>query len=326
MKFNKNITWLVALLLVLCLAFSGCDLLSGSTPTDEIENSSAPATSSPIEQRAAEKALGVAAFSGKPYAELNGNKPKFEDDEITDKSYEFYSELDSLGRCGYAMASIGRDIMPTEYREGSLSSVTPSGWKNKKYSTELVEGGYIYNRAHLIAWQLTAETTNKQNLITGTRYMNTQGMLPFENMVADYIKETENHVMYRVTPVYDQNDLVACGVIMEAYSVEDNGEGISFNVYIYNVQPGIIVDYSNGNSWLSGETPATDATESTEKETNNVNEEKTYIINKSNGKFHLPTCSGVKTMSEANKEERTCSAQSLIDEGYTACGTCKPAN
>ncbi len=341
MKFNfkKSAVLLLALLLALCLAFTGCEL-GGDLAGDgqDVEQDAGKGSegsketlasekftqgSYKIEQRDAEKALGVAAFSGTPYAPLNNNIPTFKDGEITTDSYEFYSDLDSLGRCGYVMACIGKDIMPTEDRE-SISSVTPSGWINKKYDTDIVDGGYIYNRCHLIGFQLTGENANKQNLITGTRYMNVDGMLPFENMVADYIKETDNHVMYRVTPVYDGNDLVACGVKLEAYSVEDNGEGICFNVYVYNVQPQIVIDYATGNSWLSGESVETSTPKESEK--NEGSEEKTYILNTNSKKFHLPTCSGVSGMSEANKKEYTGTVQSLIDDGYDPCGTCKPTN
>ncbi len=327
--FRKYTLSALALLLALMLVFAGCDMAGGAdngdgdfdAPAGGKRTEQTVAQTGKVEQREVEKALGVPAFSGKPYFELNGNQPEFKESEITTEAYEFFSKLDSLGRCGYVMSCIGKELMPTEDRE-SISSVTPSGWVNKKYDTELVDGGYIYNRCHLIGFQLTGENANKENLITGTRYMNVDGMLPFENMVADYIKETENHVMYRVTPIYDGNDLVACGVKVEAYSVEDNGDGICFNVYVYNVQPGIVIDYATGNSWLSGE-PA-ETVKPTETQKIDLNEEKSYVLNKNNKKFHLPTCSGVKSMSEENKEEYTGSAQSLLDDGYSACGTCKP--
>lgn len=190
----------------------------------------------------------VPEYSGEPYVAINDNIPFFTDDEMTDKSFEYYSELDYLGRCGTCVASIGKDIMPTEDRE-SISSVTPSGWENNKYSTELVDGGYIYNRCHLIGFQLTGENANNQNLITGTRYLNIDGMVGFENMIADYVKETGNHVMLRVTPIFEGNNLLASGVLMEAKSVEDGGDGILFNVFCYNVQPGIVLDYATGNNW-----------------------------------------------------------------------------
>ena len=163
-------------------------------------------------------------------------------------SFEEYSDLDELGRCGAAYANIGQDLMPTQKR-GDISRVKPTGWRSVKY--DIVDGKHLYNRCHLIGYQLTAENANEKNLITGTRYMNVDGMLPFENMVADYIKETDNHVLYRVTPIFDGNDLVAQGVQMEACSVEDDGEGICFNVFVYNVQPGIEIDYATGESWLA---------------------------------------------------------------------------
>ncbi len=187
----------------------------------------------------------LSPYSGEAYMEINDNKPFFEDYEIIPASFEYYSKLDEFGRCDVCFSSVAEDLMPTEKRK-SISSVIPSGWVNKKYDN--VDGGYIYNRCHLIGFQLTGENANKKNLITGTRYLNVQGMLPFENMVADYIDETNNRVMYRVTPVFIENNLVADGVLLEAYSVEDKGRGISFCVYCYNVQPDIIIDYETGNS------------------------------------------------------------------------------
>lgn len=187
----------------------------------------------------------IPEYKGSPYLVINNNIPFFEDSELTKESFENYSQLDSLGRCGVCVASIGKDLMPTEAR-GEIGSVKPTGWQTAKYDN--VDGKYLYNRCHLIGFQLTAENANKQNLITGTRYLNVSGMLPFENMVADYIKETNNHVYYRVTPVFEGNNLVANGVLMEAKSVEDNGEGILYNVYCYNVQPGIVIDYATGES------------------------------------------------------------------------------
>ena len=190
----------------------------------------------------------IPPFSGEAYIAINGNVPFFVEEEITAESYEFYSDLDDLGRCGVTEACIGIDIMPTEDR-GDIGSVKPSGWKSVKY--DIVEGKYLYNRCHLIGFQLAGENANKKNLITGTRYLNIEGMLPFENMVADYVKETENHVMYRVTPIFEGDDLVAQGVVMEGWSVEDDGEGICFCVFAYNAQPGITIDYATGDSTLS---------------------------------------------------------------------------
>lgn len=187
----------------------------------------------------------IPEFSGKPYVEINGNIPYFSEDDMTTDSYETYAPLDALGRCGVAVSCIGKDLMPTEDR-GSIGQVKPSGWQTVKY--DFVDGKYLYNRCHLIGFQLTGENANTGNLITGTRYLNVEGMLPFENMVADYIRETDNHVMYRVTPVFQGNELVARGVLIEAKSVEDNGDGILFCVYVYNNQPGVQIDYLTGKS------------------------------------------------------------------------------
>ena len=185
-------------------------------------------------------------FTGYNYIELNGNIPVFEEID-TSKSFEKYSELDSLGRAGSAFANIGVDLMPTEKR-GSIGMIKPSGWHTIKY--DIVDGKYLYNRCHLIGYQLTGENANEKNLITCTRQMNTKGMLDFENKVADYIKSTSNHVLYRVTPVYKNDNLLVTGVIIEAKSVEDNGEGILFNVFVYNIQNGIEIDYKTGESSL----------------------------------------------------------------------------
>ena len=189
----------------------------------------------------------IPPYTSEPYITINNNIPTFDDEELTSKSFEKYSDLDSLGRCGMAFANLSINTMPSanEERE-SISAITPSGWVNKKYS--MIDGGYLYNRCHLIGYQLSAENANEKNLITGTRYMNTEGMLPFENKIAEYIRETQNHVLYRVTPIYTRNNLVANGVQIEAKSVEDKGKGICFNVYCYNVQPGIEIDYKTGES------------------------------------------------------------------------------
>ena len=193
----------------------------------------------------AESVEEIPPFSSDAYVAVNGNVPFFRPEEITDESYEEYAELDSLGRCGVTMACIGIDIMPTEDR-GDIGSVKPTGWQSVKY--DCVDGKYLYNRCHLIGFQLAGENANKRNLITGTRYLNIEGMLPFENLVADYVQETKNHVLYRVTPLFDGDNLVAHGVLMEGYSVEDEGEGVQFCVYAYNVQPGILIDYTTGES------------------------------------------------------------------------------
>jgi DNA-entry nuclease len=263
----------------------------------------------------------VMEYTGKAYATVYNNKPDFAASEITSKAYEFYSPLDSKGRCGYAMACVGKEIMPTGSR-GSISSVKPTGWVQNTYDTKLVNGGSLYNRSHLIGWQLTGENANKKNLITGTRYMN-ENMIPFEDMVADYVKETGNHVMYRVTPIFEGNNLVASGVHMEAYSVEDNGKGVCFNVYLYNVQPGITIDYATGNNRLattSGSSSSSNSSTST-KETEAAD---TYILNTGSKKIHSSTCKSVSSISAKNKKTYTGSPDDLLKQGYTACGSCKP--
>ena len=250
----------------------------------------------------------VAEYENSPYIVLADNIPEFSEEDYTTSSYEKYSRLDHLGRCGYAIACIGKDLMPTEERE-SISQVKPSGWVNNSY--DFVDGKYLYNRCHLIGFQLTGENANERNLITGTRYMNTEGMLPFENMVADYIKETGNHVLYRVTPAYDGDNLVARGVQMEAWSVEDNGAGICFNIYCYNIQPGVEIDYSTGDNWASSK-PAKDGSVTV------------YILNINSGKFHCVDCGQTQNISTENREEFTGSRQALIEQGYTPAGCCKP--
>ena len=209
-------------------------------------------------------------------------------------------------RAGVAYANIGEDLMPKDNRE-SISSVTPTGWVNKKY--DIVAGGYLYNRCHLIGYQLTGEgKETPENLITGTRYLNIEGMLPFENMVADYIKETKNHVLYRVTPVYDGNDLVAKGVQIEALSVEDDGEGIMFNIFAYNVQPGITIDYATGESWL-GETNKLDKTSKKEK----------FEIrgNKNSKVYHCPGQANYERMADSDNLVIFSSEKEALKAGYT---------
>ena len=195
----------------------------------------------------------IPPYDGTPYEVLNDNQPSFTEEDMTDVSYEFYSDLDELGRCGVTEACIGRDLMPTEKR-GDISSVKPTGWVQNQY--DFVDGKSLWNRCHLIGFQLAGENANECNLITGTRYLNVEGMLPFENLVADYVKETDNHVLYRVTPAFQGTELVARGVQMEAYSVEDSGDGVCFNVFCYNVQPGVEIDYATGDNWLAEEAAA----------------------------------------------------------------------
>lgn len=193
----------------------------------------------------------IPPFDGEPYVVINNNKPQFSDSERSNKSYEHYSDLDELGRCQVAISNVGQDLMPTEKRE-SISRVRPTGWKTSEY--DFVDGHHLYNRCHLIGFQLTGENANEKNLITGTRYLNVDGMLPFENLISDYVKETNNHVLYKVDPIFEGNNLVAKGVHMQAESVEDNGEGVSFNIFCYNNQPGVKINYATGENELDSST------------------------------------------------------------------------
>lgn len=302
-------------------------------------------------------AVGVAdipEYSGKAYCEVNDNVPYFSDDELVTEAFENYSELDSLGRCGVAYANICKELMPTKER-GEIGMVKPSGWHTVKYS-DRIDGNYLYNRCHLIAYQLAGENANEKNLITGTRYLNVTGMLPFENEVADYVESTGNHVLYRVTPVFDGDNLVASGVLMEAESVDDKGAGVCFNVYVYNVQPGVVIDYATGDSEAdpgyvaagdetdakgrdeeqdgdqAAEVVTSEEIQTTESDTGNekseirsdVANEETYIVNTNTGKFHKPSCRSVKQMKESNKSERTTTRDELISEGYEPCKNCNP--
>lgn len=275
----------------------------------------------------------VPKYKNKPYVAINNNEPFFKKNELKGKSFEKYSKLDYLGRCGVAEASIGTDLMPSEKR-GSISQVKPTGWHSVRYN--FVDGKSLYNRCHLIGYQLSGENANERNLITGTRYLNVDGMLPFENMVADYVKETKNHVMYRVTPVFVGNELVARGVLMEGYSVEDDGDGICFNVFCYNAQPNVKINYATGESSGSGKIKTaqnengknTNSKGGTPKSnTSNENQDDSkydYILNMNTHKFHLPGCRGVKQMSEANKGKYKGSREEVIEQGYEPCKICNP--
>lgn len=230
---------------------------------------------------------GIPSYSQQPFVILNNNVPWFNDSDIAANAFEQYCELDHLGRCGTAFACVCKDTMPTEER-GEIENIKPSGWHTVKY--DIVDGKYLYNRCHLVGYQLSGENANSQNLITGTRYLNVDGMLYFENTVADYVESTNNHVLYRVTPVFEGDNLLANGVIIEAYSVEDNGKGICFNVFCYNVQPGITIDYSTEESQLVVHSTTYSTADGTK-----------YIVNINTTKFHYPSCSSVRDMKEKNK-------------------------
>ena len=275
----------------------------------------------------------IPAYSGETYTVINDNIPYFAKSNLPTESFEYYSELDELGRCGVACANIGQDIMPTEER-GEIGQIKPSGWQTVKYDN--VDGKYLYNRCHLIGYQLTAENANVSNLVTGTRYLNIEGMLPFENMAADYIKETGNHVEYHVTPVFEGENLLATGVLMEGYSVEDQGDGVCFCVFAYNVQPGVNIDYATGDSSLAevaaqpaaSPTPTNPAPPAEEPPANQQPDPEpqgnTYILNTNTKKFHYPGCSSVDQMKESNKQVYTGSREDIISLGYVPCKRCNP--
>ncbi len=254
----------------------------------------------------------IPAWSGNAYIAIDSNVPGFTAEDLTTEPFEHYSPLDSLGRCGTAYACVSLELMPTEDR-GSISSVAPSGWVNKQY--DFIDGKYLYNRCHLIGFQLTGENANERNLITGTRYLNIEGMLPFENLVADHVKEERHHVLYRVTPVYQEDALVCSGVQMEGYCVECgeakyDEDKFMFHVYCYNVQPGVLIDYRSGESTFS--------------EIGLDSEAKTWVLNTSSKKFHDPGCTNAANISEKNRDEITCTREELIYKGYDPCGICKP--
>ena len=288
--------------------------------------SAAPAASASSNTENTEADLVLLKYSGKPYAVVNGGIPSFS--QTGTASWERYGELDRLGRCTAAEACIGRDIMPTLTR-GPIGQIKPTGWHTAKY--DFVDGKYLYNRCHLIGFQLTGENANERNLITGTRYLNTKGMLPFENMVADYIKDTGNHVMYRCTPVFAGNELVARGVHLEAYSVEDNGDGICFNVFIFNVQPGVKIDYLTGESSLEGESTTTPTPKPsvTPKPTpkpspSSTAQAQSYVLNTKTHVFHYASCRHVSSIKDANRKNFTGSRDALISDGFKPCGSCHP--
>ena len=329
LKFKNSLIMMLGVLLCLSGLIS-CSItidLSTDNNGQVIENSND--TNSSTQNTTADSSNitidNIPAYSGDDYIILNKNIPNFSESDLTTTSFEEYAPLDDLGRCGVAYSNIGTDIMPTEKRE-SISSVKPSGWHSVKY--DIVEGKYLYNRSHLIGYQLTAENANDRNLITGTRYFNATLMLPYENMVADYIKETNNHVLYRVTPVFEGNNLVATGVQMEAKSVEDNGEGIEFNVFVYNVQPGITIDYATGDSALSGEEITNTSSSSNSNNTSNNSSNTTSsnnttsteeIIIRGNSKskiYHCPGQRDYENMADSDYLVNFNSEEEAISAGY----------
>lgn len=329
------------------------ELASTGTPDGPQEPQSAPAEDTnqqeteavgenrPVTDDGVLSYRDVPAFEGNPYVYVNDGEPTFTDEQrAAEPGHEHYGELDELGRCTAAFAVVGPETQPTEKR-GSIGEVRPSGWQMAKY--DFVEGKYLFNRCHLLGYQLTGENANERNLITGTRYLNVQGMLPFENAVADYVDATGNHVLMAVMPVFEGSELVARGVHMMAESVEDGGEGVAFNVFCYNVQPGVVIDYGTGESMLeedatppdvSGAESAPDtasegagAGEASEKGATGSAEGKgttEYVLNTNSKKFHLPSCSSVDQMSPKNREDVEDTRENLIAKGYDPCKRCNP--
>ena len=318
-KFNTKLT---ALLLSIVILLS---ILCGCKPVISLDD--------------------IPDYRGAAYVEINGGDPYFTDSEITTQAFERYSELDALGRCGVAFACIGIEIMPTEERD-DIASVTPSGWEyngvsnNNQY--DFVENKYVYNRCHLIGFQLAGENDNEKNLITGTRYMNIEGMLPFENMIADYVEDTENHVMYRVTPIYNGFDYVAQGVLMEAWSVEDNGYGICFCIFAYNVQPGVTIDYFTGVNVANGEklpeiedddreqigngsgNSSGDSDKENENNTTEPGVKADFVHSVNSKKFHKADANCISRINEENRVYEHCTREEMIENGFEPCKVCNP--
>lgn len=317
MKKTNKLLSIIALLIALCLALTSCDVLT------EILNQVLGTENGP---EYAVSLDDIPEFDGYPYVVVNGGVPFFTEEEIVTTAYESYAELDGLGRCGVTIACIDRSLMPTEDR-GSIGMVKPSGWQTIKF--DIVDGKYLYNRCHLIGFQLTGENANKQNLITGTRYMNVDGMLPFENKVADHLKEEGGHVMYRVTPIFKGNELVARGALMEAYSVEDNGEDVKFCVYVYNNQPGVRINYADGTAKLDDGVPFPEPdTElpgggTAEQPENPPSSGATFMVNYNTNKFHRLDCTYADP-EKYNVVEFYGTLEDVMGGGIEPCGSCHP--
>ena len=333
---------LLALILVLPAIF--LMIPDNTSAADKAVSDGDPVSEKKITKKEAERSAisvdpeTIPVYDDEPFTVINDNIPGFTEQEMTTEPFEYYSSLDNDGRCDVAYANICRDIMPLSER-GAIGNIKPSGWQFAKY--DCVDGKYLYNRCHLIGFQLAGENANPENLITGTRYLNVAGMLPFEDMVADYVRKTDNHVLYRVTPVFNDDDLLASGILMEARSVEDNGSGVQFCVYCYNTQPCIDIDYSNGKSEWDGTYPDKEAAgvitaadlpgRNISSGSDYINSDTsspvmTYILNTRSGsrKFHYPECDSVKKMSEKNRKEYTGTREEIIAMGFDPCKNCNP--
>ena len=310
-NWKKNLLWLLmAVSLMLCACGQVEIIIGDGSGYDSSTQNGSQLSGAGNRSQTSVSLDSIPEYSGDPYVVVNNNVPFFSKEDLEAEVFENYGDLDSLGRCTVAYSMVGTETMPTQER-GNIGQVKPTGWHAVKYDN--VDGKYLYNRCHLIGYQLTAENANVNNLITGTRYLNVQGMLPFENLTADYIKETGNHVLYRVTPVFEGDDLVASGVLMEGESAEDGGEAIQFCVYVYNVQPGIIIDYATGDSRLDDGTGGSFGSA-----------RKTYVLNTNSKTFHKPDCGSVGKIKDSNKQTFVGTREEAIKNGYSPCKSCNP--
>lgn len=310
-NWKKNLLWLLmAVSLMLCACGQVEIIIGDGSGYDSSTQNGSQLSGAGNRSQTSVSLDSIPEYSGDPYVVVNNNVPFFSEEDLEAEVFESYGDLDSLGRCTVAYSMVGTETMPTEER-GNIGQVKPTGWHAVKYDN--VDGKYLYNRCHLIGYQLTAENANVNNLITGTRYLNVQGMLPFENLTADYIKETGNHVLYRVTPVFEGDNLVASGVLMEGESAEDDGEAIQFCVYVYNVQPGIIIDYATGDSRLDDGTGGSFQSA-----------RKTYVLNTNSKTFHKPDCGSVGKIKDSNKQTFVGTREEAIKNGYSPCKSCNP--
>ena len=310
-NWKKNLLWLLmAVSLMLCACGQVEIIIGDGSGYDSSTQNGSQLSGAGNRSQTSVSLDSIPEYSGDPYVVVNNNVPFFSEEDLEAEVFESYGDLDSLGRCTVAYSMVGTETMPTQER-GNIGQVKPTGWHAVKYDN--VDGKYLYNRCHLIGYQLTAENANVNNLITGTRYLNVQGMLPFENLTADYIKETGNHVLYRVTPVFEGDNLVAFGVLMEGESAEDDGEAIQFCVYVYNVQPGIIIDYATGDSRLDDGTGGSFQSA-----------RKTYVLNTNSKTFHKPDCGSVGKIKDSNKQTFVGTREEAIKNGYSPCKSCNP--
>ncbi len=313
----KKIFRILIIFLILLAGCCGVFLISeqpGDTDTSSLP--ATPAEAGPVDQAGMD--MDIPAYAGDAYTEINDNKPFFTPEEMTREAFERYTDLDDLGRCGPAYANVCPETLPQETR-GPIGEIHPSGWQIANYH-DLIDGNYLYNRCHLIAYSLTGENANEKNLITGTRRLNTEGMQPFELRVLEYVRSTGNHVLYRVTPVFEGDNLLADGVLMEGLSVEDGGRGICFCVFAYNVQPGISIDYLTGDSRLRDE----EENFPEENRSGTESEEEGYVLNTNSRLFHRPSCDSVAEMKEKNKVISGADREEILQQGYEPCGRCKP--